>query len=103
MVCHTLVPYCCNRTSTVRLGHTSRDDKGKAERTNKLPSHGYKTPVSATISCLPMLARMLHNSGGIATHCTQKPFTVSFEGESVCLPNHDSDFKVKLRRRRKTR
>ncbi|RRT52466.1 hypothetical protein B296_00007209 [Ensete ventricosum] len=43
MARHTLAPYYCNRTSIVRPGHTPRDDKGKAGRTKKLPSHMYKT------------------------------------------------------------
>ncbi|RRT41485.1 hypothetical protein B296_00020509 [Ensete ventricosum] len=42
---HALVP-CC--TSSVRLGHIPRDDKGKAECTGNLPSHKYKTPTPAT-------------------------------------------------------
>ncbi|RWW42923.1 hypothetical protein BHE74_00051474 [Ensete ventricosum] len=40
-------------TSSVRLTHIPRDDKGKAERTDKLPSHMYKTPVSTTRSSSP--------------------------------------------------
>ncbi|RWW49987.1 hypothetical protein BHE74_00043799 [Ensete ventricosum] len=53
MARHALAPYCCNRTSTVRFGHAPRDDKGKVGRTNKLPSHRYKTPISATGSSAP--------------------------------------------------
>ncbi|RZS22804.1 hypothetical protein BHM03_00055647 [Ensete ventricosum] len=36
-------PCRCSRTSSVRLGHIPRDDKGKAGCTGKLPSHKYKT------------------------------------------------------------
>ncbi|RWW06071.1 hypothetical protein GW17_00030626, partial [Ensete ventricosum] len=41
-----LAPCCCIRTSSLRLGHIPRDDKGKAGCTDKLPSHRYKTLVS---------------------------------------------------------
>ncbi|RZS15321.1 hypothetical protein BHM03_00047183 [Ensete ventricosum] len=47
MACHALAPCRCNCTSSVRLGHIPRDDKGKAGCTGKLPSHGYKTLTSA--------------------------------------------------------
>ncbi|RZS28783.1 hypothetical protein BHM03_00062430 [Ensete ventricosum] len=47
MARHALAPCCCSRTSSVRLGHISRDDKGKVGCTDKLPSHRYKTPVPA--------------------------------------------------------
>ncbi|RWW53184.1 hypothetical protein BHE74_00040349 [Ensete ventricosum] len=43
MACHALAPCRCSRTSSVRLGHIPRDDKGKAGCTGKLPSHRYKT------------------------------------------------------------
>ncbi|RWV99428.1 hypothetical protein GW17_00037656 [Ensete ventricosum] len=48
MARHALDPYRCTRTSIVRLGRVPRDDKGKVGHTNKLPSHKYKTPISAT-------------------------------------------------------
>ncbi|RWV77216.1 hypothetical protein GW17_00061986 [Ensete ventricosum] len=41
-------PILLHRTSTVRSDRAPRDDKGKAERTNKLPSHRYKTLISTT-------------------------------------------------------
>ncbi|RWV77046.1 hypothetical protein GW17_00062182 [Ensete ventricosum] len=43
MACHALTPCRYSRTSSIRLGHIIRDDKGKAECTGKLPSHRYKT------------------------------------------------------------
>ncbi|RWW73509.1 hypothetical protein BHE74_00018610 [Ensete ventricosum] len=43
MVCHALAPCRYSRTSSIRLGHIPRDDKGKAGCTGKLPSHRYKT------------------------------------------------------------
>ncbi|RWW90523.1 hypothetical protein BHE74_00000396 [Ensete ventricosum] len=56
MARHALAPYYCNRTSTVRPDHTPRDDKGKAGRTKKLPSHRYKTLVSAIVGSTPVKA-----------------------------------------------
>ncbi|RRT37294.1 hypothetical protein B296_00049111 [Ensete ventricosum] len=43
-----IAPYYCTRTSIVRPGRAPRDDKGKVGRTNKLPSHRYKTLVRLT-------------------------------------------------------
>ncbi|RRT32992.1 hypothetical protein B296_00051686 [Ensete ventricosum] len=43
MACHSLAPCRCSRTSSVRLGHIPRDDKGKVGCTGKLSSYGYKT------------------------------------------------------------
>ncbi|RZR75313.1 hypothetical protein BHM03_00054567, partial [Ensete ventricosum] len=43
MVCHALAPCRCSHTSSVRLGHILRDNKGKVGCMGKLPSHRYKT------------------------------------------------------------
>ncbi|RRT42142.1 hypothetical protein B296_00050590 [Ensete ventricosum] len=46
MARHALALYHCTGTSIVQLDCAPRDDKGRAKRTNKLPSHRYKMPVS---------------------------------------------------------
>ncbi|RWW28353.1 hypothetical protein GW17_00007193 [Ensete ventricosum] len=46
MARHALAPYRYNRTSTVRLGHAPRDDKGEAWTTRVRPGIRTSSPLT---------------------------------------------------------
>ncbi|RZR90934.1 hypothetical protein BHM03_00018955 [Ensete ventricosum] len=66
MARHALALCCYNRTSSVRLGHIPRDDKGNAGCTEKLPSHRIVIPKTARGTNRPTLRT--RTTKGVSIH-----------------------------------
>ncbi|RZS08468.1 hypothetical protein BHM03_00039451 [Ensete ventricosum] len=86
MARHALAPYRCIGMSTVQLDRAPRDDKGRARRTNKLPSHRYKMLVSvaAIVPYIPQLVQApVHQRPDVSRQTLQQeaPQSRSTQGE----------------------